>query len=68
MRTRVKAPNAHQGEGAKPAEHRDDSEGYGILISSRGAREKRPDKKEGARLAEEARAQKRKENAARKAA
>ena len=54
---------ARQGEGAKPAEDRDDSEGYAILISSSGAREKRKEKQEEARLAEEGRAQKRQESA-----
>ena len=52
---------ARQGENAKPAEDRDDSEGYAILISHSGAREKRQEKKEVARLAEVEKAQRRKE-------
>ena len=58
---------ARQGENAKPAEDRDDSEGYTILISHSGAREKRQEKKAAARLAEVVKAQKRKEAAQRAA-
>jgi hypothetical protein len=58
---------ARQGENAKPAEDRDDSEGYAILTSHSGAREKRQEKKAVARLAEAAKEQKRKEAAQRAA-
>ena len=51
---------ARQGENAKPAELRDDSEGYAILTSSSGARENRQAKKETARLAEGVKEQRRK--------